>query len=66
MTARKVKKQSSRYYKTNVSQILEVKKTKPTNNHTVTRKHTAAIIIILQQWSQYISKIEKIKKTLQP
>ena len=51
MKAGKMKKQSSRNSRTNISHTLEGKKTKPTNNHTITRKHTAAKINKLQQGS---------------
>ena len=60
MKAGKVKKQSSRNSRTNSSHTLEGKKTKPTNKHTVTRKHTAAAKInILQQGASLLVKLKK-------
>ena len=49
MKAGKVTKLSSRNSRINLSHTLEGKNPKPTNIHTVTRKHTAAKINILQQ-----------------
>ena len=53
MKAGKGRKQSSRNSRINLIHTLEGKKTKPTNNHTVTRQQTAAKakIKILQQGS---------------
>ena len=48
MTVGKVRKQSGRNTRTNLSHNLDGNKTMPTNNHTNTQQYTAPNIIILQ------------------
>ena len=49
MTVGEVKKQSSRNSRKKLSRNLEGEKAKPSSNHTVTRKYTAAKKILQQE-----------------
>ena len=65
MTVVKVKKQSSRNSRMNLSHTLEGNKTKPTSDHTGTQKHTAAKSIYYNSKASGLVKL-KSQRTIQP
>ena len=62
ITTGRVKEQSSRNSRANLSQKLEGYNTKATYNHTVGREYTTVKYIILQQESRSKILIEKVKR----
>ena len=65
MTVVKVKKQSSRNSRMNLSHTLEGNKTKPTSNHTGTHKHRATKSIYYNRKASELVKL-KSQRTIQP
>ena len=61
MTARKVERQSSRNSKINLSHTIEGSKTKTTNNHTITHKHTSAKITYFNRGAGKLVILKKSK-----